>query len=616
MDDNKKIVIFSFTRRANMLNQRIQAELSDRGYTCEGYTAARFKGTEMLATLDVDRKDWFKEQWGKKTFLFIGAAGIAVRYIAPWVRDKYTDSAVLVTDEKGEYVIPLLSGHMGGAVKSARIIAAAIHATAVITTATDVQDKFAVDVFARDHGLRITDKSLVKKVSAAVLEDEPVGFYSELLSADIRAASGLVRCDSFDQLADYACGIAVMRDASGVRACEDSDILILEPLRSRRIVAGVGCRRGASKEKIWTALKKLLDSHGLRAEDIVSLASIDLKKEEPGICELAEELGVPFHIYPASRLREVPGIIKGSDFVSEVTGTDNVCERAARCRAPKGNVLCPKQIVDGVALALVEEVKEDVPEVIVFGGTTESLRVFDFLKKFDLKITLSVATEYGRKGVREGGNAKVICGRMDREEILALIRENAFDLVIDATHPFATEATANIRWACREASAEYIRCLREETETLREREDRTVYAASIEEAVEYLRIRKGNVLITTGSKDLKKFCDLPDYQTRCCARVLSVTDSVKAAAGCGFAGKNLIAMQGPFSKEMNIAAIRYADAAYLVMKESGGAGGMNEKLKACYETGATPVVIRRPKENGSSVDEVCGYIEKRYQRYK
>ena len=105
MKDDRIIVVFSFTREANKLNRRIQKELSDCGYICEGYTAARLRGSEDLPVLDMDMKTWIGQQWGKKTFIFVGAAGIAVRYIAPWVRDKYTDSAVLVMDEKGEYEI-------------------------------------------------------------------------------------------------------------------------------------------------------------------------------------------------------------------------------------------------------------------------------------------------------------------------------------------------------------------------------------------------------------------------------------------------------------------------------------------------------------------------------
>lgn len=352
MKDDRIIVVFSFTREANKLNRRIQKELSDCGYICEGYTAARLRGSEDLPVLDMDMKMWIGQQWGKKTFIFVGAAGIAVRYIAPWVRDKYTDSAVLVMDEKGEYVIPLLSGHIGGGVEIAREIEKAVHASAVITTATDVREKFAVDVFARHNGLKITDRHLVTQISAALLEEETVGFYSELPAGD-SLPSGLERCDSMAGLAGYSYGIAVTQKKEERR----ENILVLEPLKTCGIVVGVGCRRGITKRQIETSLGKLLKEYGFRFEDIVKLSSIDLKKDEPGILEFAREYGIPFYTFPPSELRKVGGKMAGSRFVQEITGVDNVCERAARRCSMDGSLLQPKRIVDGLTFALVTEQK-------------------------------------------------------------------------------------------------------------------------------------------------------------------------------------------------------------------------------------------------------------------
>lgn len=263
-----------------------------------------------------------------------------------------------------------------------------------------------------------------------------------------------------------------------------------------------------------------------------------------------------------------------------------------------------------------EEKAEDIPRVLIFGGTTESLSILDFLKGFDLDVVLSVATEYGRECAGKYERTQIISGRMDREEIFLYIRKESVDLVIDATHPFAMEITANIRWACEKAQTEYIRCLREEMEAPKEMPGQIVSVSSVGEAVEYLSSTKGNILITTGSKELKRFCEIPDYQTRCYARVLSVPESVRSSAKCGFSGRNLIAMHAPFSKEMNIATIHYADAAFFVTKETGDAGGMKEKLKACSETGTTLVVIRRPKETGSSVEEICDKLDEKFQKYR
>lgn len=360
MKEEKTIAIFSFTRAGNRQNRLLLDGLSGCGYKCEGYTTPRLRGTEGLKALDEDMKTWIGRQWGKKSFLFIGAAGIAVRYIAPWVRDKYTDSAVLVTDEKGEYVIPLLSGHMGGAVEIAKRAAKVMHATAVITTATDVRGKFAVDVFARDNHLRITDRHLVTRISAAALEEEPIGFYSEL-SVRGSLPQGLIWCQTREELSDYAYAVAVLKRISDIGEDRSENVLFLVPFRERRIVAGIGCRRETTKQKIDMALRKLLKEYGLQPEDVVKLASIDLKKEEPGILELAKEYQIPFYTYSPSELQEVKGEISASDFVRKVTGVDNVCERAARLCAPEGNLLQPKRIVDGITFALVEE-----QEMLVF----------------------------------------------------------------------------------------------------------------------------------------------------------------------------------------------------------------------------------------------------------
>lgn len=266
---------------------------------------------------------------------------------------------------------------------------------------------------------------------------------------------------------------------------------------------------------------------------------------------------------------------------------------------------------------VIEEKKGKMPRVLVFGGTTESLTILYFLRRFDIDVTLSVATEYGRESVRADEREEIICGRMDREQILELIKGCSIRLVIDATHPFAVEVSDNIRWACERASVEYIRCLREKMkETEDEKPEKMICLDSLQEAVEYLKSVKGNILITTGSKELRKFCEIPDYQTRCYARVLSVPDSVESSAGCGFTGRHLIAMQAPFSKEMNIATIHYADAAFFVTKESGAAGGMKEKIQACSETGITLIVIRRPGETGKPLKEVCDDLDKKFQKYR
>ena len=178
------VIILSFTAAGTELNRRLCVKIrgafgpEEAPGRCGGYAPEKYAG-RGISPLPADKRALIGGSWGQAAYIFIGAAGIAVRYIAPWVKDKYTDSPVLVIDEKGQYVIPLLSGHVGGAVSLADKIAELLGAVSVHTTATDVQGKFAVDVFAKKNGLVITDREAAKNISAAVLNGEKIAFYIE-----------------------------------------------------------------------------------------------------------------------------------------------------------------------------------------------------------------------------------------------------------------------------------------------------------------------------------------------------------------------------------------------------------------------------------------------------
>ena len=164
-----KMIIFSFTGEGTQLNRKLNQFCKRNEIPVESYSVERYAENEILP-LPQKSQEFIRENWGKSGFIFIGAAGIAVRWIAPFVKDKFTDSPVLVMDEKGKYVIPILSGHIGGAVELAEQIGMWIEAEVVHTTATDVQQKFAVDVFARKYHLLFKDRKKAKEISAAVLE--------------------------------------------------------------------------------------------------------------------------------------------------------------------------------------------------------------------------------------------------------------------------------------------------------------------------------------------------------------------------------------------------------------------------------------------------------------
>ena len=250
-------------------------------------------------------------------------------------------------------------------------------------------------------------------------------------------------------------------------------------------------------------------------------------------------------------------------------------------------------------------------KVIVFAGTTEGREIAEFLNRHNLPGYVCVATEYGEKLLPESGVLEISHQRLDVEEMKALFQQKKPDMVLDATHPYAAQVTENIKKACEETGREYIRILRENQKT--EEDSDWIFADSVEEAVELLSHREGNILATTGSKEATKYTRLPDYQERVFLRVLSLPKVALQCGELGFQGKNLICMQGPFSRELNAAMIRQLDCKYLVTKMSGDAGGFQDKIDAARECGCIPVVIGRPlKEEGISVGQCRQILCRRY----
>lgn len=241
-------------------------------------------------------------------------------------------------------------------------------------------------------------------------------------------------------------------------------------------------------------------------------------------------------------------------------------------------------------------------KVIVFAGTTEGREIAEFLDRREISAHICVATEYGEQLLQGGKHLEISHERLDSEEMEQLIKEKKCEMVIDATHPYAAEVTINLKKACDAAGVSYLRVLRENQEEQDSRD--CLYAESVEDAVALLEHTKGNILATTGSKEAVKYTVLTDYEKRVFLRVLSLPKVVKQCQELGFQGKNLICMQGPFSKELNMAMLRQWDCKYLVTKMSGATGGFREKIDAARTCGCIPVIIGRPlKEEGISVNE-------------
>ncbi|WII07831.1 precorrin-6A reductase [Methanomassiliicoccales archaeon LGM-RCC1] len=247
--------------------------------------------------------------------------------------------------------------------------------------------------------------------------------------------------------------------------------------------------------------------------------------------------------------------------------------------------------------------------IFIFSGTSEGRTLSKRLADAGADVHVRVATEYGAEvmGYDERIDVKVgSCG--GAEGIANVIRENGYDTVIDATHPYALNITEHIKQACDATGAYYIRLKRSDSDT---DSDRIVKVSTVQEAIDYLKDKEGNILASTGSKDIALYTQIPDYKERVTARVLSTMESVQKCAEYGFSGKNLICAQGPFSEETNYATLKQIDAKYLVTKDSGTAGGYEDKVRAAMRAGATVVLIERPKEEGSTYEEVLDILGKR-----
>lgn len=239
-------------------------------------------------------------------------------------------------------------------------------------------------------------------------------------------------------------------------------------------------------------------------------------------------------------------------------------------------------------------------KIVIFSGTTEGRLLSRLLAEKGADVTVCVATEYGCEEQGEAPGVTVLTGRKTVEEMTALL--GGSDLCVDATHPYAVEVTKSVRRACGEAGVPYRRLLRD-----RSADTDALVVDSAEAAAKLLTDREGNILLATGMKELPAFAGISP--ARLYPRVLPTGESIAACEGVGIPHRNIIAMQGPFSRELNEALIRQFHIAFLVTKDGGKAGGFQEKVQAAKNTGIELVLIRRPEETGESFDEVVKSCE-------
>ena len=247
-------------------------------------------------------------------------------------------------------------------------------------------------------------------------------------------------------------------------------------------------------------------------------------------------------------------------------------------------------------------------EILIFAGTTEGRELSEQLAAAGISHTLCVATEYGEIVLKEHPLTKIHRGRMDQTEIKEYIRSGNFAAVVDATHPYADVVTKNIRSAMEQMEIPYLRLKREDAVTS-EYNNITYFQDSLS-CAKALAETEGNILLTIGSKELSVFADAINRKDRLFARVLPGIESLQLCMECGIAGKQILALQGPFSVQMNEAMIQQYQIRYLVTKASGVAGGYQEKLDAAEKLGIPVYVIGRPvEEKGYTYKEVCEKLE-------
>lgn len=327
------IGIIAFTKAGCALAKKLAEGLGQGAATVSG--PARFAGELCIGSYE-SLEAWTAAHFGSDDALvYVGASGIAVRAIAPHVRDKFTDPAVVSVDEAGRFAVPLLSGHVGGANDLARQVAAITGGQAAVSTATDVNGLFAVDEWAARHGYAIVEREIAKEISAALLEGRAVGFESDFELAD--APSGVV-----EGAADLGFVVSLNDTAQPF-----ARTLHLVP---RVVTVGVGCRRDTDPAVLESAVIGALAAAGVSVHGVAALASIDVKRDEPAIREFATKMGWETKFYSAEELAAVPGKFASSEFVERTVGVDNVCERAA-CAAG-GLLVLGKQSGDGVTVAL------------------------------------------------------------------------------------------------------------------------------------------------------------------------------------------------------------------------------------------------------------------------
>lgn len=345
-----KISMICFSLTGWETGQRLKKGLEALNQKVSLEGKSKYLPEEMTGSIS----DWTAREFSASDALvFIGACGIAVRSIAPFVADKRKDPAVLVIDECGTYVISLLSGHLGGANELTSRAAEILKAVPVITTATDLHRRFAVDLFAKKNQCSLFGMKEAKELSAALLAGEKIGFYSEF-PYEGTLPKGLVFCRKDGSPISKTEELTEERLTRGLAVTIHRDcnpFLSTVHVVPRAVALGMGCKKDTAKEAVYRRAEETLADAGIYREAVCVLASHELKKQETGLLALSEAWDIPFKTYTKEELEEARGEFSSSEFVRQVAGVDNVCERSAVCASSQGSLILKKAGRNGVTTA-------------------------------------------------------------------------------------------------------------------------------------------------------------------------------------------------------------------------------------------------------------------------
>ncbi|MDR2866011.1 MAG: cobalt-precorrin 5A hydrolase [Methanomassiliicoccaceae archaeon] len=339
--------IIGFSSRGCALAKKITEELTEHDCRCFGRTIGDEHGTEHVGSVDEWTATSFREC---DAVIFIGAAGIAVRHIAPYLKSKTEDPAVIVIDELGRNIVPILSGHIGGANRLSALIGERIGGNVIITTATDLNNVFAVDTFAAENNMHISNPSLIKNISARLLEGKPV-----CIMSDVRIEGSIPEGLTYAHDGDAGIYITPFTHPSPF-----TKTLRLVP---KHMNIGIGCRRGTDMETIERCVTSVLKENSISVHSLKAGGSIDIKSNEKGLLAFFGKHDIPVRFFSRRELEEIRGEFTESKYVESVVGIGNVCERSAMALSEDARLIVKKTAIDGVTVAIASE-----HNVIRFGG--------------------------------------------------------------------------------------------------------------------------------------------------------------------------------------------------------------------------------------------------------